>query len=75
MVTVGAMGSGSAGTQIANMIDLDRYVEVMGESEKMGEMDLGSTLISKVLHPVLGVVLMVNTDGGLAAMITAGSLS
>lgn len=72
MVTVGSAGGNATAQQFGNMIDLDRYAEVLGEGETVGRLDLGSTLISKVVHPLLGVVLMVNTDGGMAAMIAMG---
>lgn len=72
MVTAGSANNNAVAQQIGSLIDLDRYAEVMGESEAVGNLDLGSTLISKVVHPLLGVILLVNTDGGMAAMIAAG---
>lgn len=75
MVTAGSVNNNAKAQQIGNMIDLDRYAEVLGESESVGDLNLGSTLISKVIHPLLGAVLLVNTDGGMAAMIAVGAVS
>jgi hypothetical protein len=75
MVTVGSMANSAKQHAFGEMVDLDRFSEVLGEGETVGAIDLGSASISKVIHPVLGVLMMVNTDGGGAVIITAAMLS
>lgn len=63
--------SGEIGVSKAfvQQIGLDRYADLVAEGEVMEELDIGSAFICKVMHPVVGVVTLLNTAAGHAAML------
>jgi hypothetical protein len=64
-----ADNNGVSAMDLGSIIDFDRYSEVMEQGRYVGRLDMGSALISKVIHPELGAVLLISTDGGKAALI------
>jgi hypothetical protein len=56
-------------TQIGSLIEPDEFAEYMESSALLGRLDLGSSLINKVMHPALGALLLISTDSGAAALI------
>lgn len=66
-IQAGNAAQGAA--QLGCLINFDQYAEYMEQSEPVSRMDLGSSMISKVQHPVMGVILLVSTDAGGTALI------
>lgn len=44
-------------------IDVDRYADLLEPSAVQCQLDLGNAMICKVIHPVLGVLILINTIG------------
>ncbi|PLC44474.1 hypothetical protein C0Q88_07285 [Ralstonia pickettii] len=66
----GATNSNNAATQsFAKQIDLSRYADLVAEGEVMEELDIGSAILCRVSHPVVGVVTLLNTSAGHAALL------
>jgi hypothetical protein len=59
----------SAATQLGALIEPDQYVEYLEQSSQVSRLDLGSSLISKMIHPALGAILLISTDSGATALI------
>lgn len=57
------------GKRFGQQIDLDQYADLVAEGEVMEELDIGSAFLCKVSHPKVGIVTLVNTSAGHAAML------
>ncbi|WKZ86245.1 hypothetical protein N5B55_04665 [Ralstonia pickettii] len=57
------------GKAFAQQIGLDVYADLVAEGEVMEELDMGSAFLCKVSHPKVGVVTLLNTSAGQAAML------
>jgi hypothetical protein len=65
-----AQQEGISMAQLGSMIEQDQYVDYMEQGAQVSRMDLGSAMINKVLHPTLGLMLLISTDSGATALIS-----
>jgi hypothetical protein len=63
------MMQGSTVEAKISLIDLEDHAEILGDCEVLEKVSVGSTLIHKVLHPVMGALILIAPTSGSAATI------
>lgn len=62
------MSTAALANQAAKKLSFDEFVELQEQSEVVEQIDLGSAMMSKVLHPAFGVMILCHTAHDYGAM-------
>ena len=62
-MAVAATGSAPSPAAIFDIVDINQVADILAESHVCETADLGTTLVHKVKHPILGMLLIINTTG------------